>query len=162
MPAWLRSLDRCVFLMCKYGTILCLVGLFVLLASGIVGRLVPAVRLRAGDELIELLVVWMVFMGAVALWREGALYRVVVIQEQLPAPLQRLLALVIEVAMLALALVLAVKGYDFVRMAGETTMILRADKAWWYAAVPVAGALMAVYSAAGVVRCLARIVRPAP
>lgn len=160
MLALVRTADRCLFLICKYGTILCLLGLFVLLSLGIVGRLVPMVRVRAGDELIEFLVVWMVFMGAVALWREGALYRVVVIQEYLPAPVQRLLALVIETIMLVLALVLAVKGYDFVRMAGETTMILRADKAWWYAAVPTAGALMAVYSAAGVVRCLARIVRP--
>jgi len=64
------------------------------------------------------------------------------------------LAAAIHVGMLAVALTFAVKGYDFMTMSGETTPFLQIDKAWWYAAIPVCGSLMAVYSIVGLWRAL--------
>lgn len=53
----------------------------------------------------------------------------------------------VQSLMLMFALVLTVKGWEFVIWSGETTPFLRLNKAWWYASLPVPGAIMAIYSA---------------
>lgn len=146
MRAVLESVDRAIGAACKGGVIGALLGLFALLLLGVLARLVPALPVSGYDEIVELLVVWMTMLGAVALWREGGLYRVVVLEEMAPPPLRRALAVLRHVLMLAFALVLLVKGVEFVRDAGETTPFLGIDKSYWYLALPVPGALMTAYS----------------
>lgn len=132
----------------------CFLGLFLLLSLGIIQRTVPFLKLSGYDELIELLFVWMTFVGSVALWREGTLYRVEIIDNMLGARARRVLAIVIQFVMLVLAVMLAVKGGNFMLVAGETTPFLRLDKAYWHAAIPVCGAIMTVYSAIALWRAL--------
>jgi TRAP-type C4-dicarboxylate transport system permease small subunit len=148
MMAVLRGLDRAVFLACKYGAIACFLVLFVLLGSAILLRLAPLFTIPGYDEIVEWLFIWLVMLTALALWREGSLYRVVMFEEMLPAVGRKLLEIAINLAMLAFAVTLAVYGFDFMQMSGETTPFLRLDKAWWYAAIPLCSALMALYSLA--------------
>lgn len=147
-------LDRLVAAACRWLVIGCLLGLFALLTLGIVQRGVPVFKIAGYDELIELLFGWMTFAGALALWREGALYRVDMIDRALPRPARLVLAALIHLAMLGVAAMLALKGWDFLQMAGETTPYLQIDKSYWYAAIPVCGAVMAVYSLAALLRTL--------
>lgn len=152
----LRALDRAVAAACKYGAIACLLGLFVLLAAAILLRLMPLFTIAGYDEIVELLFIWLVMLTSLALWREGSLYRVVLLEDLLPRSGRRVLEVAINLAMFGLALVLAVYGYEFMAMSGETTPFLRLDKAWWYSAIPGCAALMALYSLAWlwrVVRC---------
>lgn len=149
--AWL---DRCVAVSCRWSVIGCFLGLFLLLFLGIVQRLVPQVKLSGYDELVELLFIWMTFIGSLALWREGALYRVEAVEPLLGRRARQALAVVTHLAMLALAAVFAVKGWDFMREAGETTPFLQIDKSYWYAAIPVCGAMMSIYSMAALWRAL--------
>ena len=144
--AALKTLDRAVAVTCKVVAIICFLALFVLLGAAIVLRLVPIVTIQGYDEIVELLFIWIVMLTSLALWREGALYRVVLVEEMLPAPVRRALEISINLAMLAFALILVVYGWEFMTMSGETTPFLRLDRAYWYAAIPVCGALMAVYS----------------
>ncbi len=146
MTSVLRAIDRAIGAVCKWGVIGALLGLFFLLLLGVVIRIVPVLPISGYDEVVELFVVWMTMLGAVALWREGGLYRVVVIEEMTPPPVRRAITLLHHVLMLAFALVLLVKGMEFVRDAGETTPFLGIDKTYWYLALPVPGALMAIYS----------------
>ena len=148
----LGQVDRAVALTCRWTVIGCLIGLFLLLSLGVLQRLLPLIKLSGYDELIELLFVWMTFIGSVALWREGALYRVDAIDRLLPPRARRVLALLVHLAMLALAAVLAWKGLDFMQNSGETTPFLQIDKVYWYAAIPVCGMLMSIYSVAGLWR----------
>ena len=94
------------------------------------------------------------FIGSLALWREGALYRVEAIDHLLGRRARQALAVVTHLAMLALAAIFAVMGRDFMLAAGETTPFLQIDKVYWYAAIPVCGALMCVYSVAALWRAL--------
>lgn len=142
----LRAADRFVALFCKYVAIICFLVLFVLLGSAIILRLVPLFTIQGYDEIVELLFIWIVMLTSLALWREGALYRVVIFEDLLPPQAQRALEILINVAMLAFALILAFYGWEFMLMSGETTPFLRLDKGWWYAAIPLCGALMALYS----------------
>jgi TRAP-type C4-dicarboxylate transport system permease small subunit len=145
----LRRLDRVVALSCRWIVIGCFLGLFLLLSLGILQRLLPLFKLPGYDELIELLFIWLTFIGSVALWREGALYRVEAIDRVLGPRASRVLAVLVNAAMLALATILAWKGWDFMRESGETTPFLQIDKVYWYAAIPVCGLLMTIYSVAG-------------
>jgi len=150
----LVRLDAAVALACRWVVVGCLLGLFVLLSLGIVQRVVPVFTMTGYDELVELLFAWMTFTGSVALWREGALYRVVIADRLLPPRARQALAVLVHLAMLAIAVMLTLVGWDFVRQSGETTPFLQIDKAWWYAAIPVCGMLMAAYSVAAAWRVL--------
>jgi TRAP-type C4-dicarboxylate transport system permease small subunit len=152
--AVLARIDAAVALACRWAVVGCLLGLFVLLSLGIVQRAVPVFTMTGYDELVELLFAWMTFAGGVALWREGTLYRVDIADRLLPPRGRRALAVVVHLAMLTVALVLALVGWDFVRQSGETTPFLQIDKAWWYASIPVCGMLMAAYSLVAAWRAL--------
>jgi TRAP-type C4-dicarboxylate transport system permease small subunit len=146
--------DRLIGLACKWGVIGCLLGLFFLLLIAVIVRMVPVLAISGYDEIVEWLFVWMTFLGALALWREGALYRVTLIEAAVPPPLRRLIMVMSQMLMLALALVMTVKGYEFIVSAGETTPFLGIDKTYWYVSVPATGAIMALYSAIGLWRAI--------
>ena len=154
MNVLLARMDRGVAGACRWGVCACFLGLFVLLSLGILQRMLPVFKVPGYDELVELLFVWMTFLGALALWREGTLYKVDLVERMLDAAGRRVLESIIQLSMLAIALVLTWAGWDFLRQSGETTPFLQIDKMWWHAAIPVCGTLMAVYSAAALWRAL--------
>jgi TRAP-type C4-dicarboxylate transport system permease small subunit len=142
-------LDRAVASGCRWVVIGTFSGLFVLLSLGIVQRLVPGIPLSGYDEIVELLFAWMTFSGAVALWREGVLYRVDLLDRLVTGPAGHALAALVQAAMLGIALLLAVKGTEFLLQSNETTPFLQLVKGYWYATIPLAGAIMTVYSIKG-------------
>lgn len=152
--AALARLDAVVAVACRWVVVGCLLGLFLLLSLGIVQRLAPVFTMTGYDELVELLFAWMTFVGSVALWREGSLYRVDIADRLLPPRGRQALAALTHLAMLAIAVMLTLVGWDFVRQSGETTPFLQISKAWWYAAIPVCGMIMAGYSIAATWRAL--------
>ncbi|ORE91351.1 putative transporter [Stappia sp. 22II-S9-Z10] len=147
----LKAADRAVAFVCRWGVTAALVGLFLLLLAGVITRSVPVVSITGSDEIVELLFAWLTFLGAVALWREGALYNVTLVLVSVPAKVRHGIEIGIKFLMLMVALVLLIKGYAFMAGSGETTPFLRLDKAWWYASIPVCGALMCAYSVAGLI-----------
>ncbi len=154
MMALLSRLDRFLALACRWSVIVGFLALAALLSLGIAQRMLPFIKVSGYDELIELLFIWMTFIGSLALWREGALYRVDSFERVLGPRGRQVLAVVTQLAMLALAVLLAYSGWDFLRQSGETTPFLQINKAWWYAAIPVCGTLMCGYSIAGLWRAL--------
>jgi TRAP-type C4-dicarboxylate transport system permease small subunit len=130
----------------------CLLGLFFLLTLGIVQRSVPSLKVPGYDELIELLFAWLTFIGAAALWREAALYRVGALDRLLPRAARRVVAIGINLMLMVLLWVFVVKGWEFASQSGETTPFLQFDKIWWYAAVPVSGVIMTIYHLAALWR----------
>ncbi|MCI0756112.1 TRAP transporter small permease [Teichococcus vastitatis] len=152
MIAALRIADHGIAGLCRWGVIGGLLGLFFLLLLGVIVRFVPVLPISGYDEIVELLVIWLTMLGALALWREGALYRVTVVEAVLPTGLRRAVGFAQQLLMLAFSVVLVVWGLDFLLLAGETTPFLGADKSWWYAALPGPGMLMVAYSLVGLWR----------
>jgi TRAP-type C4-dicarboxylate transport system permease small subunit len=148
----LKKLDLAVFLVCKWGVIIAIITLFLLLFAGVVTRLVPFISITGYDEIIEFAFGWLTFLGAVALWRDGTLYRVMIVPTLAPDYVQRPVEFCIRILMLGVALVLLIKGTEFALGSGERTPFLRLDKIYWYAAVPTAGLLMTIYSLVGLIR----------
>jgi TRAP-type C4-dicarboxylate transport system permease small subunit len=152
MVGLLSRLDRVVGAVCKWGVIACLAGLSALLLLAVIGRYLPWLSLSGYDEIIEWLFAWMSFLGALALWREGALYRVGFLDDLVSGGWKRALGVFNQALMLAVALVFTIVGYEFLQAAGETTPFLGLDKGYWYLAIPATGAFMTLYSLVGIWR----------
>lgn len=142
MSAFLERLDRAVMALLRAAVAAAVIVIFVLLLLGVLVRAVPLFSMAGYDEIVELLVAWAVFLGAVVLWREGAHFRV----EFLQRTLARRPAWIVEGVAYALALAFAVvfsyQSYRFAAGTAEMTAFFAVSKAAWYASMPVAGALM--------------------
>jgi TRAP-type C4-dicarboxylate transport system permease small subunit len=132
-----------------------LLGIMALLTLGIVIRVFPVMSVAGYDEIIELLVAWMIFLGAALLWGEGALYRVDVLIARLPGRPAWALGVMVHLAMLLFAVVLTVEGWRVAVLSAETTPFLRFPKSLAYGSMPVAGVIMTGYSLAAICRALA-------
>ncbi|MBL4918503.1 TRAP transporter small permease [Szabonella alba] len=142
----LRTLDRFIAGFCKIGCVTMLAALFLLLAASVILRLLPLFTISGYDEIVELLFIWIVMLATVSLWREGMLYRVEVLDTMLPPRGRLVMAVLINLLMFGFAAMMVWYGWAFAAAAGETTPFLRLDKIYWYTAIPLCSALMAVYS----------------
>lgn len=143
-----RVLDAVVDRVLRWGVIGCLVGILLILALGVIGRIFAIVNQSAYPELIEILFTWATFLGAAMLWRERALLRVDFVLHLLPRLPAWCLKIVIELGMLIFALLMIYYGWDFATAIVEYTPFLHANKVYWYLSIPVSGAIMAAYSVA--------------
>ena len=148
------SFDRVVQRAGRAMVILALVVMLALLALGVVVRTFPVIPLVGYDEIIELLMAWMTFLGAAVLCGEGSLYRVDVLVGWLPSFAARVLAIGVRLVTLLFALVLTVEGWRVAVLSAETTPFLRFPKSIAYASMPVAGLIMIAYTLAGIGRAL--------
>jgi TRAP-type C4-dicarboxylate transport system permease small subunit len=151
MRALILSLDRAVAAAIRWGAILSLVTILTLLSLGVLVRAVPVFSMSGYDEIIELLMAWLTFLGAAALWREGTLFRVELLELVLPPGVALWTTRLVKLVMLAFAVVFTVQGFEFTVGSIETVPFLAVSKQGWYAAMPVAGALMTIYALVGLI-----------
>lgn len=149
MRAALVAIDRAILAAIRWGAIASLLVILFLLSLGVFVRAVPLFSMSGYDEIVELLMAWLTFLGAAALWRQGTLFRVELLELILPPAGARWTTRLIKLVMLAFAVVFTMQGWEFTAGALETVPFLAVSKQGWYAAMPVAGALMTVYSLVG-------------
>jgi TRAP-type C4-dicarboxylate transport system permease small subunit len=150
----LANVDRVVQRAGRAVVILALMAMLALLALGTVVRIFPVIPLAGYDEIVELLMAWMTFLGAAVLCGEGSLYRVDVLVGWLPAGIARVVGFGVRLVTLLFALVLTVEGWRVAVLSAETTPFLRFPKSIAYASMPVAGAIMMGYALVGIARAL--------
>ncbi|HSB72649.1 MAG TPA: TRAP transporter small permease [Candidatus Methylomirabilis sp.] len=150
----LSIVDRVVRRAGRATVILALLAMLALLALGVVIRIFPVISVTGYDEIVELLMAWMTFLGAAVLWGEGSLYRVDVLAGRLGPRAGGVLAMGVRVVTLLFAVVLTVEGWRVAVLSAETTPFLRFPKSIAYASMPVAGAIMMGYTLAGLGRAL--------
>lgn len=154
----LIPVDRFLAAVLRWGSMLLLVFLLVLLAAGVLVRFLPLFSMGWADEVVELAFAWMVFLGTAALWRDSGHITVAFLPEMLGNSRPRWI-LDALVALLALAFlsVFTWQGWLLTTQAvGNRTPILELPKPWWYAAIPVSGAMMIGYTLGRCVRALRR------
>jgi TRAP-type C4-dicarboxylate transport system permease small subunit len=102
------------------------------------------------EILIRLSLIWMVFLGIPAAFRQGAMVSVDVVYRTVPQRLRRVLDWVVAIAALVLVLVIAWWGWDYaVRGRVQSMAGLESISMFWgYLALPV-GALFAILGVIG-------------
>jgi len=148
------SVDRVVRRAGRAVVIVALVAMLALLALGVLVRTFPVIPLAGYDEIVELLMAWMTFLGAAVLWGEGSLYRVDVLTNRLSPQAGRVVGMGVLLVALVFAVVLTLEGWRVAVLSAETTPFLRFPKSIAYASMPVAGAIMMGYTLVGIGRAL--------
>jgi TRAP-type C4-dicarboxylate transport system permease small subunit len=132
----------------RWGSIVCLAALLVLMTGGVLVRFVPVVSMGWADEIVELAFAWMVFLGTAALWRRNEHITIDFIPQALAdSSVGRGLQVLLGLLALAFLAVFTWEGLLLtVQAVGNRTPILELPKPLWYAALPVSGIVMIGYT----------------
>jgi TRAP-type C4-dicarboxylate transport system permease small subunit len=140
----------------RWGSMVCLVSLLVLLTAVVFVRFVPLASMGWSDEIVEFAFAWMVFLGAAALWRDRSHFRVEMVPQWLAGSRAgRLLECLLGVLALGFFLVFTYEGWLLTHAANDRTPIFELPRFLWYAVIPLSGAIMIGHS----VRDLWRLLR---
>ena len=132
----------------------CLVGLFVLIFINVVARTFQLAGFAWFDEIVKGLFAWMVFVGSAALWRENDHFQVLWLPDGLPPRAGRILCIFIVTLSLCFLLAMTWYGGILTLKATAQTPILAMPTSLFYAAIPISGAVMIVYSLVGLFQLL--------
>ena len=138
-----RRLAEAVRVVC----IAAFVVLIVLVTSLILIRFAPLFSLGWADEIVEMAFAWMTFLGTAVLWRRRAHFRVDLIPNMLAGTRAgQFLEIGLSLVSLLFLLVFTYEGAVLTLRTAIPSPILALPKALWYLAMPIAGALMVVYT----------------
>ena len=154
--------DRLVLNALKIVTIVTFIFLTILITANVIVRFFPVVSLHWFDEIIELLYAYLVFYGAAALWiLRGHISVGNWIEKSIGNPrLRHLYRMFIELMVLAFAAVFFYYSLRLTILALDVTNVFAIPKRVLYSCMPVAGALMVIYSLRNIAVEIIRIGKP--
>ena len=128
----------------------CIALMVVLVADvflGVWSRYVMRATFQWYDEVARLCFVWMIFLGAALAVRRGAHFRLHLLIDRFGATARRRVDLLVTLVVIAFAVVLVAGGIAIAPLARrQVTDALEISMLWFYAALPVGGALMIVFA----------------
>jgi TRAP-type C4-dicarboxylate transport system permease small subunit len=129
---------------------ICLVLMVVLtldLMLGVFSRYVLFSTFTWYDEIARICFVWMVFLGAAVGVKRGAHFGLHLLVDKLGPLAKRSAALLTPLVIIAFSIVLIVQGWALMEFGQfQSTPVMGLSKTWVYAAIPVSGLLMILYS----------------
>jgi TRAP-type C4-dicarboxylate transport system permease small subunit len=129
---------------------ICLVLMVVLtldLMLGVFSRYVLFSTFTWYDEIARICFVWMVFLGAAVGVKRGAHFGLHLLVDKLGPLAKRSAALLTPLVIIAFSIVLIVQGWALMEFGQfQSTPVMGLSKTWVYAAIPVGGLLMILYS----------------
>ena len=147
------KLDNGVNHFMRWTCVLTLVLLLFLIGAGVFVRFVPIASLAWTDEIIEFLLIWLVFMGAAWLWRDSNHFRVDLLPLYLGDGKCGLLAQgAVNFLGLIFMAVLGAYGWLLAWEATDISPMLFYPKTIWYLPIPLACFIMVGYSLRDIVK----------
>jgi len=159
----LIKMDRIVFAALKVLTIVLFILLSLLITANVVVRFVPVVSLHWFDEIVEMLYAYLIFYGAAVLWitREhfsiGDWIGTRVLKGSRARYVYRA---VVEVLVLIFTIIFFYYSLRLTVLAMDVTNVFAIPKRILYSCMPVAGAIMLIYSIRNIVVEVIRIGKP--
>ncbi|HEV8339464.1 MAG TPA: TRAP transporter small permease [bacterium] len=151
------ALNRLIALLEAYCIVL-MVGMAVIVLTGVFYRYVIERALPWYDEFAEFLLVWLTFYGSVLATQRRAHIGFETLIDYLPAPVRRGFELAAEVIMLLVQGALFYYGWTLVQAASfdRAVSLPSVRLNWIYSAIPISGALMFLISFSRLARLLRR------
>lgn len=126
-------------------TLVCFGAICLLMIASVVNRFMPIGSMGWSDEIVELLLVWTLFIGIAEVWRQGQHFRVGVIPDLLRGTaLGSVISVSTLVGCLVFLLVFVWYSSDLMVQANDVSPIFSWSRRWWYLPMPVAGAVMSL------------------
>lgn len=142
----MQLLDSVVGRLLRGLAIGCLASLFCLLFVNVVARTFRFAGFAWFDEIVQGLFAWMVFVGAAALWREKDHFQVDWIPNMLKGRGHAALKAGTTLLSICFLIMMTWFGLKLTLTADAQTPILALPTALFYAAIPLAGMVMTLYS----------------
>jgi len=159
----LKKIDRIALVVLKALTITVFCLLSVLVSANVLVRFVPVMSLHWFDEIVEMLYAYLIFYGAAALWitREhfslGDWIGATILKGSKTRYWYRA---VLEVLVLIFAAIFFYYSLRLTILARDVTNVFAIPKSILYSCMPVAGAIMIIYSIRNCVGEIMRIAKP--
>ena len=163
MMASLKFIDRIMLNALKAVTIFVFIFLTVLISANVFVRFFPIVSLHWFDEIIELLYAYMVFYGAAALWitREHISVGDWLSGRILKNPrASHVYGMIVETLALLFVVIFFYYSLQLTERALDVTNVFAIPKKILYSCMPIAGAVMVVYSIRNIVVELIGVIKP--
>jgi TRAP-type transport system small permease protein len=143
----LRATDRAIGGILRWGSVSILGVVFALLAINVFIRFFPIISFEWFDEVIEMLIAWMVFLGTAALWRENEHFTITFFPDLFKGR-KTGLALDILINLIGLGFIGVFTYYslNLTLRVSDWTPIINMPKKLLYASMPVSGVFMVIYS----------------
>ncbi|HTO49693.1 MAG TPA: TRAP transporter small permease [Burkholderiales bacterium] len=147
----MRALGRVLAPVVAHGVeglcVVLLAAISVDLLLGVFSRYVMGRTFVWYDEVARACFIWLVFLGAAVAVKRGAHFGLHVLVDAMPPHLRRAALLLTPLTVIVFAAVLVVQGWSLTRHgATQTTAVMAMPVSWIYAAMPVGGTLMILYS----------------
>ena len=145
--ATIKTIDQIIGKVLKWGSVSLLTLVFFLLIANVFFRFYPIISFGWFDEVVEMLIAWMVFLGTAALWRENDHFTITFLPELLQGK-KAGFALDVAVNLVSLVFIAVFTYYSFnlTLRAADWTPVINMPKKLLYACMPVSGFFMVVYS----------------
>ncbi len=141
------KVDRAMEVVLRWGSILLLVSLWIIISAIVFVRFVPIASMGWTDEVVEFLFAWMVFLCAAALWRQRTHFRVEVVTEWLAgSKAGRGLEIFVAILSFAFLAVFTYEGFLLAFKATDRSPIFEFPKVLWYLSLPITAAIMLGYT----------------
>jgi TRAP-type C4-dicarboxylate transport system permease small subunit len=127
--------------------IVLLVAILVLMVANVGNRFLNVTSLDWNDEIIELMLVWLIFCGSAEVWRLNQHFAV----DLIPSMIERTrfakpFRLFISFGCLIFVAVFTFRSFDLFQRATDVSPYFSWPRKLWYGAMPVNGALMVLFS----------------
>lgn len=128
-------------------TVVLLVGILALMVANVFNRFVNVFVLDWNDEIIELMLVWMIFLGSAEVWRINQHFAVDFVPLMTEGTrLEKPLKAFISLGCLVFIAIFTYRSFDLFQRASDVSPYFSLPRRLWYGAMPFAGALMAMFS----------------
>lgn len=143
---FLNVFDRVMEKFLRWGSIICLVSLLILVAGNVLFRFMPILSMGWADEIIEFFFAWMIFLCAAHLWRERSHFRVELIPNRLTNNKSgRNLEITLCILALFFFFVFAYEGGILSAKATDRSPIMEWPRYLWYFVLPFSGGIIIIY-----------------
>jgi TRAP-type C4-dicarboxylate transport system permease small subunit len=123
------------------------VGVQLLMAVSVFNRFFPFGSLDWSDEILELMLVWLIFCGTAEVWRIRQHFHVEIVPLMLKARrYEHGYRIAIMFACFLFIAIFTNQSFDLCMRAGDLSPYFSWPRRLWYASMPFAGALMALFS----------------
>ena len=142
---------------------ICLILMVVLsvdLLLGVFSRYVLVQTFTWYDEIARGCFVWLTMLGAAVGVKRQAHFRLHIVVDRLTPRLRRATVLLLPLVVIAFAVILIQQGLIFLELGkSQQTPVMGLPKTWIYAAIPIGGALMILFSLRPLWRALRELAR---
>lgn len=124
-----------------------LVAILVLMVANVLNRFVQFAELDWNDEIIELMLVWMIFCGSAEVWRINQHFAVDLVPLMIEGTrFEKLFKSFISLGCLVFIAIFTHRSFDLFQRASDVSPYFSLPRKLWYGAMPINGLLMTAFS----------------